>query len=80
MPQYFLGKREEARINGLIARAIKDADAAGVRVFGLGALNKVRHSTRGEKLKRASWEPMNRAHKGVGQGSGRLAPPTTAAA
>ena len=41
--QYFLGRREEGRINGLILAAIRDADRAGVKVFGLGALNKAEH-------------------------------------
>lgn len=41
--QYFLGRKEEARINNLIASAIKAADSAGVQVFGLGALNKAEH-------------------------------------
>jgi hypothetical protein len=41
--QYFLGKKEEARINALIADAIVAADRSGVQVFGLGALNKAEH-------------------------------------
>lgn len=40
--QYFL-KFERRRINGLIERAIRKADAQGVKVFGLGALNKAEH-------------------------------------
>lgn len=41
--QYFMGAAERARINRLIAAAIADADKLGVRVFGLGALNKAEH-------------------------------------
>jgi len=40
--QYFLGF-EKRRINRLIEQAIRDADRMGVKVFGLGALNKAEH-------------------------------------
>lgn len=40
--QYFFAS-ERPQINRLILQAIKRCDANGVKVFGLGALNKVGH-------------------------------------
>jgi len=45
--QYFLGKKEEDRINAHIVSAILAANAQGVSVFGLGALNKAEHLNAG---------------------------------
>jgi hypothetical protein len=40
LSQYFLAS-DRPRINRLILQTLKDCDANGVKVFGLGALNKV---------------------------------------
>lgn len=79
--QYFLGPKEEARINGLIADAIVAADRAGVRVFGLGALNKAEHLNGGGAIFPALLESARRRQRtasgaaavgaaGAGDGSG----------
>lgn len=47
--QYFL-KREHSVINDRIAAAIRNADQRGVRVFGLGALNKAEFVNEGGAL------------------------------